>query len=71
MTKKPTHIKTFLKAKSPEALKIKMLETSLKMNCYHDYLIKHDGQFWFAWYEVDAESYLEKEVKRLADEELR
>ncbi len=70
MTKKPTHIKNYLKSKSPEALKLKMLENSLKTNCYHDYVIKHDGEFWFAWYEFDAEEIMTKEIQRLANEEL-
>lgn len=68
--KKPTHIKDYLKAKSPENLKMLMLKNSLKMQTYHDYVITHDGSNWYAWFEIDAESILEKEVKRLSDEEL-
>jgi hypothetical protein len=70
MTKKPTHVKDYLKAKSPENLKILMLKNSIKMGMYHDYIITHDGSNWFAWFEIDAESMLEKEFKRLSDEEL-
>ena len=70
MTKKPTHIKDYLKAKSPEALKVLMLRNSLKTSCYHDYYITHDGSNWFAWFEVDVEQSLEKEIQRLANEEL-
>lgn len=69
MTKKPTHIKDYLKAKSAENLKILMLKNSLKTNCYHDYVINHDGQSWFAWFEFDAEDTLTKEITRLANEE--
>jgi hypothetical protein len=69
MTKKPTHVKDYLKAKSPESLKILMLRNSMKMGVYHDYVITHDGSNWFAWFEIDAESLLQKEVKRLSDEE--
>lgn len=69
MTKKPTHIKDYLKAKSPESLKLKMLQNSMKTNCYHDYVINHDGQNWFAWFEFDAEPVLEKEIQRLTNEE--
>ncbi len=68
--KKPTHIKDYLKAKSPENLKMLMLKNSLKMQTYHDYVITHDGSNWYAWFEIDAEFILEKEVKRLSDEEL-
>lgn len=70
MTKKPTHIKDYLKAKSPEALKVLMLRNSLKTSCYHDYYIIHDGSNWFAWFEIDAEQSLEKEIQRLGNEEL-
>jgi hypothetical protein len=70
MTKKPTHIKDYLKAKSPENLKILMLKNSLKTQTYHDYFITHDGQNWFAWFEFDAEDGLKKEIQRLGNEEL-
>jgi hypothetical protein len=70
MTKKPTHIKDYLKAKSPENLKILMLKNSLKTQTYHDYLITHDGQNWYAWFEFDAEDSLKKEIQRLGNEEL-
>ena len=70
MTKKPTHIKDYLRAKSPENLKILMLKNSLKTQMYHDYVITHDGQNWYAWFEFDAEDGLKKEIQRLANEEL-
>lgn len=47
-----------------------MLKNSLKMGMYHDYVITHDGSSWFAWFEIDAEFMLEKEFKRLNDEDL-
>lgn len=47
-----------------------MLRNSLKTSCYHDYFITHDGSNWFAWFEVDVEQSLEKEIQRLANEEL-
>jgi hypothetical protein len=70
MTKKPTHIKDYLKAKSPESLKVLMLRNSLKTSRYHDYIITHDGTNWYAWFEFDAEDTLNKEIIRLANEEL-
>lgn len=47
-----------------------MLRNSLKTSCYHDYYITHDGSNWFAWFEIDAEQSLEKEIQRLGNEEL-
>ena len=69
MNKKPTHIKDYLKAKSPEALKMKMLSNSLKTATYHDYVINFDGQFWYAWFEFDAEYVINNEIKKLLNEE--
>lgn len=58
MNKKPSHIKHFLKSKSPEMLKAMMLKNSIEKKYYFDYFIVHDGQHWFAWYEWDSESVL-------------
>lgn len=56
MQKKPSTIKHYLKAKSPEVLKALQLENSIKKKCYFDYIIKFDGQYWFAWYDWEAEA---------------
>jgi hypothetical protein len=55
MNKKPSHIKHFLKSRSPEMLKAMMLKNSVEKRHYFDYFIVHDGQFWFAWYEWDTD----------------
>lgn len=56
MNKKPSHVKHYLKSKSPESLKVKMLNNNIEKKCYFDYMIVHDGQNWFAWYEWDTEA---------------
>jgi len=63
MNKKPTHIKHYLKSKSPESLKALMLKNSIDKKHYFDYFIVHDGIYWFAWYEWDTDSTLEEMVK--------
>ena len=60
MTKKPSHVKHYLKAKSPEILKALMLKNSIDRKCYFDYVIMHDGSNWFAWYEWDSENLIEQ-----------
>jgi hypothetical protein len=62
MTKKPTHVKHYLKSKSPETLKVLMLKNNIEKKCYFDYHVVHDGQNWFAWYDFDSDS-LEEMVK--------
>jgi hypothetical protein len=56
MQKKPSHIKHYLKSKTPESLKRLMLDNNVKRQHYFDYVIIHDGQNWFAWYEWDTEA---------------
>ena len=58
MTKKPSHVKHYVKAKSPEILKALMLKNSIEKKCYFDYVIVHDGSFWFAWFDWDSEEAL-------------
>jgi len=68
--KKPSDCKDYLKAKTPEGLKVLMIKNNLKTNSYHDYRIIHDGSFWYAWYEFDASSIIDKETKRVMSEGL-
>jgi DNA primase len=63
MTKKPSTIKHYLKAKSPELLKALMLKNGIEKRCYIDYLINHDGQNWFAWYDWDSDSSIVEMVE--------
>jgi hypothetical protein len=58
MHKKPSHIKYYLKSKSPESLKVLMLKNNVEKQHYFDYQIIHDGSNWFAWYEWDSENLL-------------
>jgi hypothetical protein len=55
MQKKPSTIKHYLKAKSPEVLKALMLKNSIEKRCYFDYAINHDGSNWFAWFDWDSD----------------
>jgi len=66
--KQITDCKDYLKAKTPEGLKVLMIKNNLKTNKYHDYRIIHDGSFWFAWYEFDATSIIDKETSRALNE---
>ena len=66
MQKKISHIKHFLKAKSPEGLKLLMTKNNIEKKYYFDYDIIHDGSNWFAWYEWDIDS-LTPEVRNEAD----
>jgi len=45
-------IKFYLKAKSPEGLKLLMINNNISKNSYHDYAIIFAGGFWYAWYEA-------------------
>lgn len=56
MQKKPSHIKFYLKSKSPETLKVLMLRNNVEKKHYFDYNIIHDGNNWFAWYEWDTDN---------------
>ena len=58
MQKKPSHIKHYLKSKTPESLKRLMLKNNVDKQHYFDYQIIHDGQNWFAWYEWDSDSII-------------
>ena len=58
MNKKPSHVKHYIKSKSPEMLKALMLKNSIEKKCYFDYYIVHDGISWFAWYDWDSEETL-------------
>lgn len=68
MLKELFHCKDYLKAKTPEGLKLLMIKNNLKTNSYHDYNIIHDGQFWFAWFEFDASQIIDRETKRALNE---
>ena len=63
MSKKPSTVKHYLKAKSPELLKALMLKNGIEKRCYIDYLINHDGQNWFAWYDWDSDSSIVEMVE--------
>lgn len=56
MQKKPSHVKHYLKSKTPESLKQKMAMNNVERKHYFDYQIMFDGVNWFAWYEWDTES---------------
>lgn len=63
MQKKPSTVKHYLKAKSPELLKALMLKNSIEKKCYFDYIINHDGQSWFAWYDWDSDESVKQMVE--------
>ena len=65
MTKNEQWVPVYLESKTPEALKLKMLANNIKRRAYHEYRIVHDGNNWFAWYEVEADEVLQKEFERL------
>lgn len=65
MEKTPSIIKSYVKAKSPEALKLMMIKNNIDTNSYYSYSIVHDGVNWFAWFDFDASSLIEKETQRL------
>jgi len=65
MEKKPSVIKSYVKAKSPESLKILMIRNNIETNSYYSYSIVHDGSFWFAWFDFDASDLIEKETQRI------
>lgn len=56
MQKKPSHVKHYLRAKTPELLKKKMELNNVEKMHYFDYQIIFDGQNWFAWYEWDVDT---------------
>lgn len=58
MQKKPSTIKHYVRAKSPEVLKALMLKNSIDKRCYFDYAIIHDGTNWFAWFDWESEETL-------------
>jgi hypothetical protein len=65
MQKNEQWVSDYLSAKSPEALKLKMLSNNIKRATYHEYRIVHDGALWFAWYERPADEILMQEFNRL------
>lgn len=71
MTKTPDVIKYFLKAKTPEALQMLMLQKNIDTNTYYEYLIIHDGKIWYAWYESDADALLKDRVNELGKNNTR
>lgn len=68
MQKEFFHCKDYLKAKTPEGLKLLMIRNNLATNAYHDYNIMHDGNSWFAWFEFDASQIIDRETKRALNE---
>lgn len=62
MTKKPSHVKHYLKSKSPETLKVLMIKNNVEKKHYFDYQIVHDGTNWFAWYEWDIDYPFSEEL---------
>ncbi len=58
MQKKPSHIKHYLKAKTPEGIKQLMMKNNVEKRYYFDYDLIHDGSNWFAWYEWDIDSLI-------------
>lgn len=47
-------IPNFLKASSPESLRLLCLKNNAKTGKYHKYEIIFDGKFWFAWFYSDV-----------------
>lgn len=58
-------IKSYLKAKNPETLKVLMLNNNIKRAAYHSYDIVFADGFWFAWYEVSADQLLKEQVVKI------
>jgi hypothetical protein len=65
MDKTPSIIKSYLKAKTPEGLKLLMIKNNIETNSYYSYSVIFDGSSWFAWYDFDASLMIEKETSRL------
>lgn len=55
---RPSQIKMFLKAKTPEALVQKQLDLNLKLKGQASFtdITRSDG-FWFAWFLIDIDRY--------------
>jgi hypothetical protein len=62
--KKISVIKSYVKAKSPEGLKLAMIKNNIDTNAYYSYSIIFDGSFWFAWFDFDASTIIENETRK-------
>lgn len=49
----------FLKAKSPQGLRVLMARNNIKKRTYHTYQIIFAEGFWYAWYEGSRSEELE------------
>lgn len=64
MEKTPSIIKSYVKAKTPEGLKLAMIKNNVDTNSYYSYSIIFDGSFWFAWFDFDASKIIEQETQK-------
>ena len=64
MEKTPSIIKSYVKAKTPEGLKLAMIKNNVDTNSYYSYSIIFDGSFWFAWFDFDASKMIEQETQK-------
>jgi len=58
-------IKFYLKAKSPEGLKLLMINNNITKASYHPYDIMFAGGFWYAWYEASSDNFIKEQVGNL------
>lgn len=59
--KTPNHIKYYLKAKTPEGLRVLMTNNSIKANTYYGYTIIYAEGFWYAWFEDTTDREMGKD----------
>lgn len=64
MEKTVSIIKSYVKAKTPEGLKLAMIKNNVDTNSYYSYSIIFDGSFWFAWFDFDASKMIEQETQK-------
>jgi hypothetical protein len=64
MDKTISVIKNYVKAKTPEGLKLAMIKNNIDNNSYYSYSIIFDGSFWFAWFDFDASKIIEQETQK-------
>lgn len=65
MQKNPEWVCDYLKAKSPDALRLLMLANNMRRGAYHEYRVTHDGKDWFAWYETESSDLVKKQYEAL------
>lgn len=53
----------YIKAKTPEGLRMLCMKNSISRGYYFKYNVIFDGKNWFAWYEEDVAQQLEDGIK--------